>query len=68
MLVSVEALMDEEERKWKQWEEFVKQAEEEQAKNQDDFFLLRIFGCFVGGMLSPLVMKMMSRLARRKQE
>ena len=48
--------MNEEERKWKQWEEFVKQAEEEQAEKQNDFFFLRILGCFIGGILGPLLL------------
>ena len=50
------SLMNEDEEKWKQWEEFVKQAEKEQAERHNDFFFLRIFGCFIGGILGPLLL------------
>jgi hypothetical protein len=46
--------MNEEERKWREFEEYVKQVEEEQAQKQPDLYLQRSIGCLIGGILGPL--------------
>jgi hypothetical protein len=46
--------MNEEERKWQQFEEHLRQAEEEQQKPQPDLFFQRSIGCLIGGILGPV--------------
>ena len=50
-----EFTMDEEE-KWQQFEEGVKQAEWKQERRHPDLFVLRSIGCLVGGLLGPLLL------------
>ena len=48
--------MDEEERKWKQFEQDMRQLAEEQEMKHPDLFILRSIGCFIGGILGPVLL------------
>ncbi len=48
--------MDDEERKWQRFEEYVRQVEEEQQGPQPDLFFQRSIGCFIGGILGPVLL------------
>jgi hypothetical protein len=48
--------MDEEERKWQLFEEHMRQVEEKQQKPQPDLFFQRSIGCFIGGILGPVLL------------
>lgn len=47
---------DDEAEKWQQFLNHMKQAEEELNQPQPDFFFQRSIGCFIGGLLGPIVL------------
>jgi hypothetical protein len=48
--------MDEKERKWQLFEEHMRQVEEEQQRPHPDLFFQRSIGCFIGGILGPMLL------------
>lgn len=48
--------MNDEERKWQLFEERMRQFEQKQLTTRPDLFFQRSTGCFIGGILGPVIL------------